>query len=129
MPRLAEGRALGPRVHAMADVSDGLLIDAARMGAASGVGIEIDLDAVPLADGADGRVAAVTAGDDYELLFAAPPGLTLDRPGLAGVSAIGRCVVGEGLVLFDHGRAVPLPAALGYEHGASGEVVSRHGGS
>ena len=114
VPRLAEGQALAPRVHAMADISDGLLIDARRMAAASGVAIEIDLDAVPVVGEA---MAAVTAGDDYELLFAAPPGLTLDQPGLATITAIGRCAEGHGLALLDHGQPVPLPEALGYEHG------------
>lgn len=80
-PRLDEGRALGPIVHAMMDVSDGLLIDAARMAAASGLAVAIDLDAVPLSPAARAyagedrptRLAAATAGDDYELLFALPP--------------------------------------------------------
>ncbi|WP_447411666.1 AIR synthase-related protein, partial [Clostridium perfringens] len=66
--------------HAMMDVSDGLLIDAARMGAASGLAVEIDLAAVPLSvdyrahrgDDRGARLAAATAGDDYELLFAMP---------------------------------------------------------
>jgi thiamine-monophosphate kinase len=116
MPRLAEGQALAPRVHAMADISDGLLIDALRIAQASGIRIEIDLDAVPLADAGGDIMAAVTAGDDYELLFAGPPGLILDQPGLAQIRAIGRCISGEGLALFDQGGALPLPAALGYEH-------------
>src|SRR3546814_2972089 len=34
---LAEGALLAPHVHAMMDVSDGLLIDAARMAEASGL--------------------------------------------------------------------------------------------
>jgi thiamine-monophosphate kinase len=118
MPRLAEGQALAPLVHAMADISDGLLIDARRMAAASGIAIEIDLDAVPLAEGAEDVLAAVTAGDDYELLFAAPAGLTLDQAGLAAITAIGRCVAGEGLTLRAGGRAVMLPESLGYEHDA-----------
>ena len=59
------------------DVSDGLLIDAERLAAASGVALEIDLDAVPLSRpsaGLDDLLARVTAGDDYELLFSLPPG-------------------------------------------------------
>ena len=55
----------------MMDVSDGLLIDAQRMADASGLALAIDLDAVPVAGD---RMAAITAGDDYELLFAAPAG-------------------------------------------------------
>lgn len=118
-PRLAEGRALAPRVHAMADLSDGLLIDAARMAAASGLAIEIDLAAVPVAGEQDraARLAAVTAGDDYELLFAAPPRLQLRQPGLAGITAIGRFTPGAGLSLRDGNSPVPLPERLGYEHG------------
>ena len=117
VPRLAEGQALAPRVHAMADVSDGLLIDAQRMARASGIGIAIDLEMVPLAAGAVDRMAALTAGDDYELLFAGPPGLALTQAGSVAVTTIGRCAAGDGLSLFDRGTAVPLPAALGYEHG------------
>ena len=45
---MAEGRALAPVVHAMMDVSDGLLIDARRMAAASGLAVYISLEHVPL---------------------------------------------------------------------------------
>ena len=45
-PRLAEGRALARSVHAMMDVSDGVLIDAARMAEASGRAVTIDLAAL-----------------------------------------------------------------------------------
>jgi thiamine-monophosphate kinase len=116
-PRLAEGQALAPLVHAMADISDGLLIDATRMADASGLAVEIDLDAVPIPEGAD-RMAAVTAGDDYELLFAGPPGLSLSQPHFARISAIGRFASGRGLSLSDRNGPVPLPDSLGYEHDA-----------
>lgn len=117
-PRLAEGRALAPLVHAMMDVSDGLLIDAGRMAAASGLAVVIDH--VPLSDDleaitggvAAARVAAATAGDDYELLFALPEGAAPP----VHAFAVGRFEAGEGLSLRLDGRAVPLPAALGYEH-------------
>jgi thiamine-monophosphate kinase len=119
-PRLADGRALAPRVHAMMDVSDGLLIDAARMAAASGLAVTIDLAAVPLSDayrafrGKDraARLAAATAGDDYQLLFAAAP----DRaPGVAA-TRIGSFGAGDGLTLLDAGTRVALPPTLGFEH-------------
>lgn len=73
-PRLAEGRAIAPIAHAMMDVSDGLLIDAARMARASRVTFAIDSAAVPFpADLPDGRRdEAIRWGDDYELLFALP---------------------------------------------------------
>lgn len=120
-PRLALGQALAPRVTAMADVSDGLLIDATRMARASGCAIRIELDAVPLSDafrrmrgdGLDARLEAASAGDDYELLFTAPPG-AIDDP---GVTCVGSVAAGGGLTLRHHGDGVPVPARLGYEHG------------
>jgi len=122
-PRLAEGRALAPLAHAAMDVSDGLLIDAARMAAASGLAAHIDLAAVPLSPayratrGASraARLAAATAGDDYQLLAALPAGI--DSP--VAATRIGMLVEGSGLALFDIDEAVPLPPRIGFEHGAS----------
>ncbi len=115
----------------MADISDGLLIDAGRMAAASGLALTIDLAAVPLSaaliavagQGRAARLAAATAGDDYELLFAAPPAAsaaisTLSQSLGLSFTAIGRFAAGAGLALVDGDGAVPLPDRLGYEHGA-----------
>jgi len=121
IPRLALGRALGGVATAGMDVSDGLLIDADRLAAASGVGLAIDLGAVPLgrpAAGLDDLLARVTAGDDYELLFTAPAGVAVTA--LAGgtpVTRIGSVVAGKGLVLSHRGMPVAVPARLGWEHG------------
>lgn len=115
-PRLAAGRALAPLVHAMADVSDGLLIDAGRMAAASGLAVTVDIASMPVPEGLN-RLAAATAGDDYELICAA---LALDVPALdVPLTAIGRFSPGTGLILADDGRPLPLPARLGWEHGAA----------
>ncbi|MCM8729898.1 thiamine-phosphate kinase [Hephaestia sp. GCM10023244] len=119
-PRLAEGKALAPLVHAMMDISDGLLIDAARMANASGLGITIDLGAIPLSDayrafaGEDraARLAAATSGDDYELLFAAPTDTRLTAP----ATRIGTVTAGAGLALTDGGLPIPLPTTLGFQH-------------
>jgi len=126
-PRLEAGRRLAPVVAAMMDVSDGLLIDAARMAAASGCRAAIDLETIPLSEAylalaGETPLAASTAGDDYELLFAARPErapaiLALaEEIGLA-LSRIGRFEAGVGLALAERGTAVPLPARLGFEHG------------
>jgi thiamine-monophosphate kinase len=122
-PRLQAGRALAPHVHAMMDVSDGLLIDAARMAAASGLEARVDLASLPLSPAfvsacGEARLEAATAGDDYELLFAAPEGIA----GLVGelgvpIARVGAFAPGEGLRLFDGGSEVALPPRLGFEHG------------
>jgi len=125
-PRLEAGQRLAPLVSAMMDVSDGLLIDASRMAAASACGIDIELDSVPLSDAflaacGEARRDAVTAGDDYELLFAAAPETApallalADELGLP-FSRIGACVAGAGLTLSEAGVSVPLPDRLGFEH-------------
>ncbi len=116
MPRLALGAALVGVASACMDVSDGLLIDAERLAAASGVGLAIDLGAVPLSDAARAcgleLIDAVVSGDDYELLFTA----ATDAVVPAGACCIGSVVRGAGLALNADGRAVPLPARRGWEH-------------
>ncbi len=120
IPRLAEGRKLGPCVTAMMDVSDGLLIDARRMAEASGLAIAVELAALPLSSeyrafrGADltAHLAAATAGDDYELLFALPDG---QEPPVAAFP-IGVFSPGNGMSLTYQGDPVALPASLGYQH-------------
>lgn len=126
-PRLAAGAALAALAHAMMDISDGLLIDAGRMAEASGLAVTIDLSLIPLSDelvaaGGEGRAArleAATAGDDYELLLAAPPSLgeALRAGGFEPpLTRVGRFDAGSGVILRDGSEAVPLPARLGFEH-------------
>lgn len=115
-PRVAEGQALAPHVHAMMDISDGLLIDAGRLAAASGLSVTIDH--IPLSDaflalhGRERQAAAATSGDDYELLFAASEDMVLPIPAIP----VGRFTSGDGVHLILDGQPVPLPAHLGYQH-------------
>lgn len=124
-PLLAEGSMLAPKANAMMDVSDGLLIDAMRMAAASGLAAEIDLAALPVSEtftaergaGLDARLFAATGGDDYALLAAAPDDLLgLCLPGGTTLTAIGRLIDGEGLSLLFDGKPVSVPEQLGHEH-------------
>lgn len=84
LPRLRLGRLLGGTRTASAcmDLSDGLADAATQVAAASGVGIEIDAEALPIDEtvrawnasrSADPIAEAVAGGDDYELLFTVSP--------------------------------------------------------
>jgi thiamine-monophosphate kinase len=120
-PLIETGGILASYATAMMDVSDGLLIDAGRIALASGVGIEIDVDSLPLStlaksvagDDRDARLRAATAGDDYALLLTASKPLpqVADR-----VTRIGRVTEHDGLTLKDRDGFIPLPARLGWLH-------------
>ncbi len=119
-PRLALGMALRGLASAAMDVSDGLLIDAARLADASGLAADLNSHAIPLSEAAAaaGREVAELAamGDDYELMFAAP---AANRDAIRSaastaktpVSRIGTLGNGAGLTLDGS-----VPARLGYQH-------------
>ncbi|MFO6445591.1 thiamine-phosphate kinase [Erythrobacter sp. NE805] len=112
VPRLVEGRVLAPYVTAMMDVSDGLLLDAFRMAEASGVTLALDPLAIPCADPARAE-ACMRWGDDYELLFTAPPAARLPtrayKIGLVTPRAWAPLLLGE--------TPLSSPDSLGYRHG------------
>lgn len=111
-PLLAAGQALAPHVHAMMDVSDGVLLDARRMAQASGCTAAITLADLPVAPGisAEDRMAAASWGDDYALLFSCPPEHVPPVP----AARIGTMRPAGPLPLLVDGA--PPPARLGYEH-------------
>ncbi len=119
-PRLPLGRALVGVATAAMDVSDGLLLDAGRLAAASSVAVMIDLALLPVSAAAAARVTRddvgllglASAGDDYELLITAPAGAAMP----AGVTRVGRVATGAGLTVIGVGGTAIAPGRLGYEH-------------
>lgn len=74
VPRLKEGQWLAAQggASAMMDISDGLGSDLPRLARASGCGFDVDPSKFPLRKGS-GIKAALTDGEDYELLVAVSP--------------------------------------------------------
>ena len=128
-PRLALGAALVGVATCAIDVSDGLVADLGHLCEESGVAACINADAVPLSSAArraiDGGEAAiadlVTGGDDYELLFCAPPAERGAIEALGhrlelAVSRIGTIEHGQGVTVVDaDGRPLAL-GRTGYQH-------------
>lgn len=129
-PRTVFGRKLPGIAHAALDVSDGLMADLGHLCSASGLGARVEFHCLPVS--AAGQAAlelhpelsdlVASGGDDYEILFAVPPG----RAGLAAAAAaesgvriarIGTLLpAGRGVTAVDEaGREIPLKR-LGYRH-------------
>lgn len=130
-PRIAAALALRGTASACIDVSDGLLADLGHVCTASGMGAELDADALPLSSAlaanfdADAcRQFALAGGDDYELCFTAPSVLE-SRIGEAiaatgcSVTRIGRIVAGSGVRVLDSDGNEITPPRAGWEHFSS----------
>ena len=128
-PRLELGQALGQVADAAIDVSDGLVADLGHLAAQSGLHAEIQADRVPLSEPGrralarlpDAAHLPLVGGDDYELLFAAPPS---ERDAVAAIAArlelpiteIGALSPGSGvMVLAGDGGELALPET-GWRH-------------
>jgi thiamine-monophosphate kinase len=119
-PRHRLAQALRDHASAAMDVSDGLAGDLAKMMRASGMSAVVELDKVPLSQAARQAItadpalldAAVTGGDDYEILCTVAKNdldMLIEQADSVGItlSAIGRVVAGHELPVFrmqDHER-------------------------
>ncbi|WP_332670576.1 thiamine-phosphate kinase [Aromatoleum sp.] len=128
-PRVDAGLALRGIATAMLDVSDGLVGDLGHILEGSGVGALLDASALPLAallaTGAEpglARRCLLAGGDDYELLFSAPPS---ERPALAALAGrldlplnrIGTVTPDAGqVVIREADGTLRPPGGRGYDH-------------
>ena len=129
-PRLELGTllaVLGSAVHAAIDLSDGLAGDLGHVLAASGVGAEIALAALPLAPALQPLPMThrldclLNGGDDYELLFTAAPiaRAAVEAAALAShtpVQRIGRISAAPGLRVLDASGHALAVSTRSFDH-------------
>jgi len=132
-PRLELGHRLVGFASAAIDISDGLLADLEHICRCSNVEARIDLGHIPLSEPAKALVSGagvdidelISGGDDYELLFTAPPemvgeisdlaeeiGLPISRIGVTQQRGEGQSV---GTVIDENGREL-THGEIGYRH-------------
>ena len=130
-PRVREALLLHERydLHAGMDISDGLALDASRLAAASGCGIALRQELIPVSDDAvrlaktSGKSAvdhALGDGEDFELLLTASAAVAeqmlRDQPLVIPVTRVGWCVDQPGLwEQSGDGSLAPMPST-GYQH-------------
>jgi thiamine-monophosphate kinase len=127
-PRIQEGLIMRDIASAVIDVSDGLLADLGHLVNSSGVGVDLNIDLLPLSPplvAAVGKKTATAwalgAGDDYELCFTISPhnAAVLDKyidEGQLMATHIGQIVAGDGVVCKDAWGRVHDPIVSGYRH-------------
>jgi thiamine-monophosphate kinase len=126
-PRIALGRALRGVATACIDVSDGLAADAGKLAAASGCGVSIATESLPLSPAlrahaglAGAARLALGGGEDFELCFTVPPDRVAELTARVadvkcGVHCIGRLEPGQGVRVLDRGAAVDFDTH-GFDH-------------
>jgi len=127
-PRIAPALWLAERsvFHALIDLSDGLVSDAAHLAAASGVGIRLNTTALPIHEAArhstESLRLALAGGDDYELCFTAAPGRVaavsseFESQHQLRLSCIGTVAAGQGVEIVDEQGRHWEDELKGYDH-------------
>ncbi|MGI9229029.1 MAG: thiamine-phosphate kinase [Gammaproteobacteria bacterium] len=119
-PQVTTGQSLAGKVHAMIDISDGLLADLQHILNASGVGAIIDAEAIPAnpllrqqLGEAELWQCLLAGGDDYQLCF------TTDLPEAelgTAVHKIGEITADKGLQITKKDGTQLTPTEYGYQH-------------
>lgn len=126
-PRVELGQKLREHASACIDVSDGLLGDAGKLATASGCGVVVNYEQIPISPhlmstcgDTRARELALTAGDDYELCFSVPVGkvarMTRDLPPAQwGYRPIGVLRAETGSVVMSNGTVMDFSHS-GFDH-------------
>ncbi len=128
-PRLKVGRALAGIARAAVDISDGLVQDLGHLCDASRLAAVVEVERLPLSasyrKAAKGRPdpfeAALSGGEDYELLFALPPrrvdaALAAARRARTPLTFVGRLKPGRGVEVVNGGGERVAVRCSGYDH-------------
>lgn len=126
-PRVALGMALRAVASSAIDLSDGLVGDLGHVLSRSGVGATVNADALPRSNAlarqpvALQRNCVLAGGDDYELLFTAPPGMhaavraAAQQAGVQ-VTPIGHIQREPGLRIVDDQQRPVVGSWQGFDH-------------
>lgn len=132
-PRLRTGRAYGPYVSSMIDVSDGLISDLGHICRESNVGVKINVDKLPISEEykfIKGRLKereakklyneAIYGGEDYELIFTVSAALreSIERiPPTSPITHIGEIVpASDGVKYFFKDKEFPINGEKIFHH-------------
>lgn len=114
-PPVLFASALRDIAHAGVDISDGLIADLGHIASAASVRIVVEGERVPLSTpiralwGEGALLRAIVAGDDYQIAFTGPPGLS------GPFTRIGHVERGNGVAFTRGGKEVAIPKP-GYRH-------------
>jgi len=118
-PRLAVGQFLREKklATAMIDISDGLSTDLGHICEESKTGAVVFAASLPAIPGKDGLMLALHGGDEYELLFTAPPSRHVPKQ-IAGVpiTRIGEITRGRQVKLSTSGGKTEVLKPGGWQH-------------
>jgi thiamine-monophosphate kinase len=128
-PRINIGNALLGIANSMIDISDGLAQDAEHIANNSEVKLIIHSEKMPLSPSTSQLLqhhsslleTILSGGDDYELLFTAPPHFAEDIKQIANnthvnITKIGQVTQGQGVELLDENNNLLKLAQKGYLH-------------
>lgn len=133
-PRVALGRALRGIASACIDVSDGLAADAGKLAAASGCGVTLEVEHLPLSPalralaGEGAARLALGGGEDYELCFTVAPAqvpaleIAADNVKCA-VTCIGKLDASGGVSVREYGKRWDFDTR-GFDHFSAGRSAT-----